>query len=434
MYMAQHDTSAFDLRMLWIRMGCLMLLAGFCIWLQDQHMMGLKWAWAALLAYASLIVVGIIFQHPQIRIHLFDRSTSHLASGILFLLEYQLLTIFFYFTGGASNPFISYFLILLVMAAYRLPNIWVWGLAALGAVHYSFLTQFFQPIDTPTMSHSFANNRLFDAHLSGMWLTFILSSLALSIIIPSLLKSRQQQRQQLAAFREQQLKHEQLIGIATLAAGTAHEMGTPLMTMEMLLSELEDPDIHMNAEDIRLLRNQVQRCREALTHLATAGRNAQLQHPPIDANEWLQTQLQRWRLSHPNAQWQWEQSSNVANIPHSPLLDQALLNLLDNAAQAGLHTIQLSTMIDRDPSSIPQWNLRIHQPDPLAIKTLKNEMLPPSSPLDSQKRNGLGLGLYLSNASVEQFGGSIRLTEHEKSGSVCTLSLPTQPNDDEISS
>lgn len=326
--------------------------------------------------------------------------------------ECQLLTGLLFFTGGATNPFISYFLVLLVVAAYSLRSLHTWLIALLCVVDYSLLTQWFQPLLSEHLHH-LSGNALFDLHLGGMWLTFIISTIIVTAFIPMLRSVSKRQQTEIQALREQQLKSEQLIGIATLAAGTAHELGTPLMTMQMLLEDIYDDQGTLSTADVDLLRTQVKQCRSTLQRLAEAGRTSQ--HPTHQqAIPWLERILDRWRLSHPKAQWQMKQPLYDACIKASPLLDQTLLNLLDNAAEAGSNTITLTAYL-KDKF----WTLDIHQPDPKAAFDLT-----PTAAFHSQKEHGLGLGMYLSNASVEQFNGRLHVFAAADGSSLCRLQLP----------
>ncbi len=324
-------------------------------------------------------------------------------------LECQLLTAMLFFSGGAANPLISYFLVLLLLAAYSLPLKYTIALTTLCIIDYSMLMLWHQPL----VSHAVSSDKsLFDLHLVGMWLNFVVSAVIFAALIPLMVQSGLRQRQQIQQLREQQLKNEQLIGIATLAAGTAHEMGTPLMTMQMLLSELE-PNKVINKEDFSILSTQVERCRQSLMRLSAAGREVQKVSEHC-ADQWLADLLERWRLSHPKAQWQDNGLTSKTCIVASPLLDQSLLNLLDNAAEAGNSPVQLHSKVDDD-----FWRLHIIQPDAQAAINLQKQ-----HNFSSSKEYGLGLGLYLSNASVEQFGGNIHLQAQADGSTLCILSLP----------
>lgn len=377
----------------------------FLLYLQLNHFAGLGIAWTLLGLYLPLLLLNAWqgWQRPvqdwQLLLHL--------------AVECQLLTGLLFFTGGVTNPFISYFLVLLVIAAYSLPARFAWLIAIIGITDYSVLTQWYQPLLSHHM-HGISGSSLFDLHLGGMWLTFVISALIFMTLIPLLLRAGQQQQQEIQQLRERQLKNEQLIGIATLAAGTAHEMGTPLMTMHMVLDEVAlQPDHLISAHDLHILREQVAQCRQSLQQLARAGR--EVHHTgQQQAHPWLMTLLRRWRLSHPNALWVDDGIACHALIPSSPLLDQALLNLLDNAAEAGRQPVHLHSSVQDGC-----WQLHIVQPDPQAAAHIRQQHL-----FVSDKEQGMGLGLYLSNASVEQFGGTIHLQAQHDGSSLCRLRLP----------
>lgn len=378
----------------------------FLGYLQSLRVMNLDPAWLLLGLYLP-ILLAVNWQG-------YRRSIKPWQLFLYLILECQLLTGLLFFTGGATNPLISYYLVLLVIAAYGLPVGYVIWITLLGIADYSLLNLWYQPLLLPPEAQ-LQGMSLMDWHLAGMWLTFVISALVLTTLIPVLVRGKQRQQREIQQLREQQLKNEQLIGIGTLAAGTAHEMGTPLMTMNMLLEDMaSEPLPEVIQEDIDVLRQQVERCQSSLKALSERGRQVH-QTTQADASQWLHEQLHQWQLSHPKAQWQQGEEWQSALVPHSPLLDQALLNLLDNAAEAGEHSIRLSSELEAD-----SWVLNIHQPDPHAADQLSAGAL-----FASAKADGLGMGLYLSNASVEQFGGSIHLQPLADGSSLCQLRLPS---------
>jgi len=386
-----------------LRLILISLLAALLVFLHLNHTQFLWPAWGAIGGYALLLITTLII--PEI--------TARKTIGLQLLLETQLLAVYLFVTGGASNPIISYYLVLIVFAAYHSEQKIVWLIALLSTINYAVLTRYNLPLNFHHHDMSLSSNDFFNLHIAGMWLIFLLSAGALAALLPPLVREKIQQQRELALLREQQLKNEQLIGLATLAAGTAHEMGTPLMTMELILNDAEE--LGLDKEDIKLLTQQVEICRTSLRKLAEAGRASQQSSHSIDSKEWLSLLLDRWTLSHPKARWHCDlETLDNAIITASPLLDQALLNLLDNAAQAGKQEVVISTEVDHK-----NWKIIIHQPDPNAYQALQDYKL-----LASQKDEGLGLGLYLSNASVEQFGGQIHLTATPENGSISILQLP----------
>lgn len=396
-----------------LRLGIACSLLSLLIYLSSNHTQVALPAVIAIAGYAPLLISGLYHSRQGM-------SPIQLVMHLLF--ECQILTIFLFFTGGASNPLISYLLILIVFAAYNLSRLWVWLIATACIIDYSILTQFYHPLQLSISSHHLASQAeqqsFLDWHLAGMWLTFVVSAITLSLLIPALMQVTVKKRQQLAELREKQLKNEQLIGIATLAAGTAHEMGTPLMTMEILLTDSIEHQLALNDEDTQLLHQQVMICRQALQRLALAGRNIHNEVETINAHHWLEALLHRWRLSQPNAIWSDSGFEQNSSIRKSPLLDQALLNLLDNAAQAGSAAIELSSEITDQ-----HWQLTIHQPDTQAATHLHQHHL-----FSSNKKHGIGLGLYLSNASIEQFGGQVHLAANRDGSTSCIVRLPCTSN------
>lgn len=397
-------------RLTTLRLVIATLLIGFVSYLEINHFEPELPTWFVLAGYIPLLLMGFYQSRNGLNTH---QLAIHL------LIETQIITLFLYFTGGAGNPLISYFLVLVVIAAYNLSKLWVWFIAITCIVDYSVLTQFYLPIATPLPSHHLADTGHIQGsfmywHLAGMWLTFVISTIALSLLIPALMEAGIKKRLQLIELREKQLKNEQLIGIATLAAGTAHEMGTPLMTMEMILNDSLEHNLELQAEDTQLLHQQVMLCRHALQRLSLAGREIHNNDEYISANNWLAALLHRWRLSQPNALWANKGFENAAYIRKSPLLDQAMLNLLDNAAQAGSDTIELTSKINNE-----FWQFTITQPDKNAGLQLKKNHL-----FTSEKEHGMGLGLYLSNASIEQFDGQVHLTANKDGSTTCTVRLP----------
>jgi len=391
-------------RLALLRLSIASIWLMFLTYLQYKGFSGLTIAWGLLALYLPLLLVtGWQGTRSSVR-------DWHLLLHLAF--ESQLLAGLLFFTGGATNPFISYFLVLLVVGAYSLPLTFSTLIALLCIVDYSILSEWYQPLHSTDL-HTISGSTLFDLHVAGMWLTFVISALIVIIFIPQLLKAHQLQQKEIHGLREKQLKHEQLIGIATLAAGTAHELGTPLMTMQVLLDDAAQQGDHLPPEDLQLLREQVALCRQSLQQLANSGQTAHLegQHKAFD---WLARLLHRWRLSKPNAIWADKGICCEADIPASPLLDQALLNLLDNAAEAGGQPIELTSGVQDH-----YWYLNIVQPDPEAAERVQEHSL-----FTSQKEAGMGLGLYLSNASVEQFGGSVHLLARPEGGSLCRLRLP----------
>jgi two-component system sensor histidine kinase RegB len=229
---------------------------------------------------------------------------------------------------------------------------------------------------------------------------------------------RQDQLQ--AERREEGMRDQQLLAVATQAAGAAHELGTPLATMSVLIKELrqEHPD-PMLQEDLAVLQEQVKLCKESLQQLvraAEADRRQAVQEQT--ASEWLESVLRRWHLMRPEASYRFQIIGVGATPRLMPPTDltQSLLNLLNNAADACPD--KLDIQLDWDTQWIT-FGIRDHGVGvPLAIA----EQL--GRPFFTTKGKGFGLGLFLSQASVTRAGGSVKLYNHAEGGTLTELRLP----------
>jgi two-component system sensor histidine kinase RegB len=221
--------------------------------------------------------------------------------------------------------------------------------------------------------------------------------------------------------REQALHNEQLLAVATLAAGTAHELGTPLATMKLLLDDLqaEGPD---QQADIELLKQQVQTCHATLKNLvATAESHQRRQFPLQPADRFLHDALERWQVIRPSARYRLDLSAQRGAAPAlrpDETLQQAVLNLLNNGADASLEPLELR--LEWDTRDIV-LHIRDHGTGvPLEIA----EQL--GKPFVTSKGKGLGLGLFLSHATIERCGGDIRMYNHAEGGTEVVLRLPIE--------
>ena len=171
------------------------------------------------------------------------------------LLDMAFLTVLLYLTGGSSNPLVSYYLIPLIISAALLSPLYTWITAALAVGCYTFLFNFHLPFDLFGM----AGHAGMSAHMTGMWINFVFSAVLIAWFVARMASSMREQDAAMAAVREDALRNERIVGVAGIAAGTAHELRTPLATMTVLAGELkaENPQL---AGDLDLLQQQLDRC------------------------------------------------------------------------------------------------------------------------------------------------------------------------------
>lgn len=339
---------------------------------------------------------------------------------IQLLIDVVFLSLLLYLSGGSTNPFISYYLVILTISAATLPWRYTWSMASLTITAYSLLLFHYQPMMLPSqgaMDHM-SQGRFFNLHVLGMWITFLISALLITYFVVKMAQAIRQQDAALAAQRETTLHDEQLLAVATLAAGTAHELGTPLSTISVLLHELQQDyaDNESLQKDLALLEKQVQCCKESMRTLVDKFADQQALAQPVDL--YLADILERWRVIRPdvNEHFQVTGSTPVPLLSVDETMGQAIMNLLNNAGDASPERIDIELDWDaqRMRLSIRDYGRGI--PAELAEKLGK--------PFVSTKRKGLGLGLFLSHATVLRYSGSLVLYNHEEGGTLTELILP----------
>lgn len=180
------------------------------------------------------------------------------------LLDIAGLSILLYLTGGANNPFVSYYLVPITIAAAILPWLYTWSLAALSLLCYSVLLFFYLPLPALMTMDMSGQSGLPGLHIMGMWFNFLVSAGLITFFVVKMAATLREQENKLTRYREDTLRDEQILAVAIQAAGTAHELGTPLNTVAVLVKEMANEQA-ANAElskQFKIIDEQIQRCKK----------------------------------------------------------------------------------------------------------------------------------------------------------------------------
>jgi two-component system sensor histidine kinase RegB len=240
-----------------------------------------------------------------------------------------------------------------------------------------------------------------------------------------------ERERQLATAREAVLRNEQILSLGTLAAGAAHQLGTPLATMAVLLRELELSHGGDDAlrGDLRLLREQVDRCKRTISRiLASAGQARDESLGAVALDGYLRHLLDDWQILRPRVALRVDLKGPrpVPAIAADRTLAQALLNLLDNAADAnGSH---LETVVFTAEWDAENCRIEILDQGPglrgEATSRLGEAFFTTKAAGDGQQAGGVGIGLFLSNATIQRFGGTVELFNRAGGGVRTRVTLP----------
>lgn len=340
---------------------------------------------------------------------------------IQLLIDLFCLSAVFYFSGGANNPFVSYFLVPVCISAATLGGRFTLTITGLSILSYSLLLFFNVPLPILAPDHHQHDASSINLHVLGMWLNFFISAGLITYFVVKMARDLRAQDAQLNRWREDQLRDEQVMAVATLAAGTAHELGTPLSTMKVLISELrqEYSDNQQLHQDLTLLQEQVNQCASILRDLvnkAELAKEGQIAAEPVQT--YCDNLIQRWKILRPDVKSRIEFANCVAdlNAVFSPTIAQAILNLLNNAADASPDDISIH--IEWDAETI-LWTI---EDSGLGIAEEVSAHLGKS--FISTKNKGLGIGLLLTQATINRHGGTVTLHKRVPQGTITRMKLP----------
>ncbi len=397
-----------NLRSLAITGQLLTLLAVWNVLRVELHWLPMLITVAALATLNFLSWVRLQSNRPVASVELFAQL----------LIDVLALTVLLYYGGGSTNPFVSLYLLPLVIAAATLPATYTWGMAALTTACYSWLMVYYIPL--PHGEHEHNSDSAFNAHVLGMWLGFVISAVVVAYFVVKMAQAVRSRDELLARAREEVLRNERIVALGTQAAGAAHEMGTPLATMAVIIGELQadcpNPPSDLK-ENLSLLDEQVRACKRILDKIMVQARDSgtDLQQ---DVHALLAEVLDEWQLLRPTAHYRYSpQSSGVAPLLNVDVtLRAALMNVLNNAADASPENIEINM----------HWNqhqvvLQIHDN---GTGLSEEAALQAGAAFFTTKPDGHGIGLMLSNATIERIGGSVRLFNREHGGATTEITLP----------
>lgn len=359
---------------------------------------------AALATVNGLTLLRLKSARPVANLELFSQlGIDVIALGILL-----------YFSGGSTNPFVSIYLLPLVIAAATLPARYTWGMAALTTACYSFLMVYRVPLPH---NHQDMDNA-FSTHVMGMWLGFVISAVVVAYFVVKMAQAVRARDEMLVQVREEILRNERIVALGTQAAGAAHELGTPLSTMAVVIGELQHDACAPELKDsLTLLDEQVRGCRRILDKMMLSAQDSGAVAPQ-PADRLIAEVLDEWQLLRPTAHYHHSEAteSPAPLIMADVTLRAALMNLLNNAADASPGAIEIATRCDSGNFVLEIRDFGAGLSQEVAEKA--------GSAFFTTKTEGRGLGLFLANATIERMRGTVRLYNREGGGATTELTLP----------
>jgi two-component system sensor histidine kinase RegB len=347
------------------------------------------------------------------------------ALGAVMALDVVLLSGLLYFTGGPNNPFSFLFLVPISMATLILPGAWTWALVLLSMACSAVLFAWNREL---LLGASHVEHMTL--HLRGMWVAFGVSAAFIVYFLRRVRRELAKRDEELAASRALAARRERLASLATLAAGAAHELSTPLSTIAVVAKELERGLAQMGgrtppgvADDVRLVRAEVERCRAILQRLSVdAGDVMGEAFASVPVPELVASALSGFDVdAPPPIRADLEPAVRELRVDVPPrAVAQALQGVLKNARDASPPDAAVTftvarvgdrvefTIRDQGAGMSPEILARVGEP----FFTTK-----PTG-------RGMGLGVFLARSVLERLGGAVTLDSAERRGTTARLAVP----------
>jgi two-component system sensor histidine kinase RegB len=349
----------------------------------------------------------------------FSHEVTNTMLFVSLLVDVSTLTAQLYLSGGTTNPFAFLYLLQVILGAVLLRAWSVWTIVVITCVGLAGLTVFYRPLALPPADYG----KLSGPYIQGLLLCFALNAALLVILITRINHNLRARDARLVYLRERAAEEEHIVRMGLLASGAAHELGTPLSTLSVILGDWRRmPAFASNAEllqELDEMQTQVTRCKSIVGGILLSAGEARGEAPvETTVRTFLDELVAEWRTTRPVAQFSYDNRfGKDLTIVSDSALKQMICNVLDNALEASpkwvgfevAHEADLLSMVVKDAG--PGF-----APDMLAQL---------GKPYQSTKgRPGAGLGLFLVANVARTLGGSVIAQNRPGGGAMVTLTLP----------
>lgn len=337
---------------------------------------------------------------------------------VALLADVVALTLQLYLSGGTNNPFIYLFLLQVILGTVLLRPQYAWAMVCITAVCVVALTFYYRPLPV-TLGGGLSN-----LYTLGLLICFALTTVLMVVFITQVVSNLRQRDSRLADMRQRATEEEHIVRMGLLATGAAHELGTPLATMSVILGDWqrmgpvrEDPDL---MADLAEMQAQLLRCKAIVNGvLLSAGETRAEGLESTTLLHFMEQLVARWRQHHePQKFFFTHQLKRDVPILSDTALEQVICNVLDNAYEASSQEVHLHLECSDDMLELVVRDRGPGFSDAIFAKLGK--------PYQSTKqgRPGRGVGLFLVVNVVRSLGGSVQAGNRMHGGAEVRIRLP----------
>ncbi|MEO5737286.1 MAG: ATP-binding protein [Variovorax sp.] len=347
------------------------------------------------------------------------REVSNTELFVASLVDVGMLTAQLYLSGGVTNPFVFLYLLQIILGAVLLEAWSTWIIVAVTTACFAGLARFGRPLALPLD----LDRGLASPYVQGALICFIVNAALLVIFITRISRNLRERDARLADLRQRAAEEEHIVRMGLLASGAAHELGTPLATLAVILGDWRRmPAFKADAEllqEVGEMQQQVQRCKTIVSGiLLSAGEARGESSARTTICNFLDGLVEEWRSTRPATALTYENRfGHDMPMVSDSAVKQMICNVLDNALEASAHALQLQvtreadtlvlTCTDDGPGFAPAMLAHLGKPYQ-----------------SSKGRPGGGLGLFLVVNVARTIGGSVTARNRPEGGAAVTISLP----------
>ena len=367
-------------------------------------------------------VLGCLVAFNGVSMLRWSGSPRHVSNAELFaalLLDVVMLTAQLYLSGGAGNPFVFLYLLQVILGAVLLRGWSSWVIVGVTCCCVAGLALVAPPLaytQDPT-------RRLGNPYLQGLLVSFALTAALLAFFIKRINRNLRARDARLAGLRQRAAEEEHIVRMGLLASGAAHELGTPLATLSVILGDwrrmpafANDAELMQEADEMQV---QLQRCKQIVSGiLLSAGEARGESSARTTVRAFLRELAEAWRATRPAVSFAYEDhfGDDLPMVADSAI-KQMICNVLDNALEASPRWIRLEITRDRDTLV-----LNVSDAGPGFAPGMLAQF---GKPYQSSKgRAGGGLGLFLVVNVARTLGGSVAARNRTEGGANVTVRLP----------
>jgi two-component system sensor histidine kinase RegB len=329
------------------------------------------------------------------------------------------LTVQLYLSGGTTNPFAFSYLLQVILSAVLLEAWSTWTIVWLTLFCLAGLSVYARPLALP-FDHA---RGIASLYVQGMLICFAVNAALLVVFVQRISGTLREKAAQLADLRQRAAEEEHIVRMGLLASGAAHELGTPLATLSVILGDWKRmPEFKKNPElleEIAEMQTQLKRCKSIVSGILLSAGSARGESAVrTTIRRFLDGLVDEWKGSRPAVEFSYlNRIRDDIPVAFDSALKQMIDNVLDNALEASPDWVGLEASVTGDTLT-----LVVTDTGPGFAPAMLAQF---GKPYQSSKgRAGGGLGLFLVVNVARTLGGSVAARNREQGGAEVTLTLP----------